>query len=239
MSFVFGGVRKMSKDKKSDDTISNYYDLKTNEIDALVAALKEGKVEGEAPSYDIAETTGEDTRTLSKKKRSFDPYRRDIISTIPVPVKALFIKWWFAGMVVYFITIGLGTIISDELDRIALAGAVLGLVNELLVNPLLRAMDIGDGAYNDYMLFPFAFKQYWTFFANIIYYVLVYFCAAMTIEGINALIVLIRGIDEVTLPAEPIFMGICCLAVDMAIVGIKDFAVRLVKKSDKERKANV
>lgn len=227
----------MTKNKKKpEDKISDYYDLKLGEIDALVAALKEGKVDGEEKplTMDIAEITGEDTSKLSEKKRYFDPYHHDFISSIPVWVKALFIKWWFAGMVVYFVTLGLGVYIPNELDRIVLGGVVYGLVNELLVNPLFRMMETDRKEYNPYMLFPFPIKQYWTFFANIIYYVFVYYAAAMTIEGINILVVLIRGVDEATLPAEPLFMGVCCVLADMVVIGIKDLIVHLVKKSKKE-----
>ena len=106
------------KKKNKETTIENYYDLRVKEMDELVSALK-GDTEGEEAkpvTMDIAEITGEEVKG-SEKSKKFDPYRRDKLSAIPVWLKAIFIKWLFAGCVCYFFIMGLG-IGTNSLDLI-------------------------------------------------------------------------------------------------------------------------
>ena len=113
------------KNKIRETAIENYYDLKTDKIDELVAILQGDTPEGENPTSDIEEITGEKIESNSARKRNFDPYRRDKLSAIPVWLKALLIKWWFAGAVCWFIDIGLGAYLVDGLDTVVATGLVL------------------------------------------------------------------------------------------------------------------
>ena len=221
----------MAKKKKQiqETTIENYYDLKIDKVDELVAALKDdGAQFDEEISMDIADCTGEetpDTLTISGKRKQFDPYKRDFLSRIPAWIKAIFIKFWFAAAVCYFVMLGLQ--ISDTLDRVVLTGAVMGLVVDVLVNPLMHYMETDRREYNAFMLFPFPFKAYWTFFTNIIYYVLI-------ILGVSTLYTLMQT------GVEPLLFGVLTVAVDMVFIGIKDLIVFLVKRSrKKETEVNV
>ena len=221
----------MAKKKKQiqETTIENYYDLKIDKVDELVAALKDDGAQFDSEiSMDIADCTGEetpDTLTFSGKRKQFDPYKTDFLSKIPAWIKAIFIKFWFAAAVCYFVMLGLQ--ISDTLDRVVLTGAVMGLVVDVLVNPLMHYMETDRHEYNAFMLFPFPFKAYWTFFTNIIYYVLV-------ILGVSTLYTLMQ------MGVEPLLFGVLTVAVDMVFIGIKDLIVFLVKKSrKKEPEVNV
>ena len=219
------------KNKRAPETtIENYYDLKVDKVDELVAALKDDGAQFDNEiSMDIADCTGEespDTLTRSGKRKQFDPYRNDFLSKIPVWLKAIFIKFWFAGMVCYFVVSGLQ--IGDTLDRVVLTGAVMGLVVDVLVNPLFRYLETDRHEYDAYMLFPFPFKAYWTFFTNIIYYVLVIF-------GVSLIYTLINEVTS--LAVESLLFGVFTVAVDMIFIGIKDLIVFLVKRAKKKGEA--
>lgn len=137
----------------------------------------------------------------------------------------------------------MGLNISDSLDRIVFAGAVMGVIVDILVNPLFRYMESDRKEYNDFMMFPFPFKAFWTFFANILYYVLILFCVNMCYFGLNELINSIKNTqDHIYAGVEPLLFGVFTVICDMVFIGIKDGIVRLVKKlrnTKKEGAVNV
>jgi hypothetical protein len=233
-------MAKKKKDSK-ESTIENYYDLRVDKVDELVEALKSGEPteaekNGEELSFNIADCTGEADE--GSKKKQFDPYKRDKLSRIPTWIKAIFIKFWFAGAVCYFIIWGLQSYM-DYLDSAILSGLVLGIVVDCLVNPLFRFMESDKKEYNAYMMFPFPFKAFWTFFANIIYYLCVtaglYFCYV----GVNLLGNMIAHTEDITyVGIEPILFGLFVLIIDMALIGIKDLIVYLVKKAKPKKVEN-
>lgn len=228
----------MSKKKKYDKetTIENYYDLKTKEMDELVAALK-GEVDEsrlEPVTKNIAEITGE-KQTVGKdsKKADFDPYKVDKFARIPAWIKALFIKFWFAGLVSYFVNMGLAVYVTDPLDLMLIDGVLLGVLVDCMVNPIFRMMQSSDKEYDKYMMFPFPFKKYWTFITNILYYLVVIVCVEFIYYGINLLVQMIKG--SLFVAVEPLLMGFLVLLVDMAFIGIKDLLVYLVKRRKRKK----
>lgn len=228
----------MAKKKNNfkETTIENFYDLRVDKIDELVAALKDESYEPQGDiSMNISDCTGiDDPRnvTRSGKQKQFDPYKTDFLGRIPTFVKAIFVKWWFAGVVCYFIMWGLHGL--DALDQMVLLGAVLGLVVDVLVNPLFRYMETDRKEYNDYMMFPFPFKAFWTFFTNVLYYVLIVTCVMLIYAGITNLVIHTTGSASVWTGVEPLLFGVYTVAVDMIFIGIKDGIVRLVKKRRKK-----
>lgn len=223
----------MAKNKKiQESTIENYYDLKVDKIDELVAALQGEQFEdGEKVSTDIEEITGETVSSKSKKKRNFDPYSRDKLSALPVWLKAIFIKWWFAGAVCYFVNMGLGLYIPSALDLIILDGLLYGVIVDVVVNPIFRMLESDKREFDAYTMFPFPVKHFWTFFTNMLYYVVVFIGVNFCYMGINELITFAA--------VEPLLFGVFAVAVDMAFIGIKDLAVFLIKKAIKREKVNV
>ncbi len=230
---------KKGKQPPKETTIENFYDLKTKEMDELVAALKgETPEDAPVPTANIAEITGETQEGNKKKsgKAEFDPYKRDKFSRIfPFWLKALFIKFWFFGLVCYFVLMGLGIYITNNLDLFVVCGLVCGVVVDCFVNPIFRMMESDRKEYNYFMMFPFPFKKIWTFFANLIYYLGVMILLSWFYE-------LIFGVLKVSDfgGVEPLGFGLACLIVDMALIGIKDLIVFLVKravKKSREKKA--
>ena len=228
----------MAKKKKKlqETTIEDYYDLKVDKVDELVAALKgEGTEDIGEVSMNIADCTGvEDSSSIKRwgKQKQFDPYKTDWLGKIPTWIKAVFIKWWFAGVICYFVNMGLGIYVTNDADRLVLSGIVMGLIVELLVNPLFKFMESDRREYDIYMMFPFPFKAYWTFFTNVIYYVLVTAGISLCYYVINEYMFF--------LGMEPLLYGVFAVLVDMIFIGIKDGIVLLVKKlKNKESIANV
>ncbi len=227
----------MAKKKKKiqETTIEDYYDLKTDKVDELVAALKdESTTLQDDINFAMNASMGVDdpaNRTKRGKDKKFDPYRTDFLGKIPTWIKALFIKWWFAGVVCYFV---LMPFMNDPLDATFLAGAAMGLVTDILVNPLFRFMESDSKEYNAYMMFPFPFKAAWTLFANIVYYCLVGYLVSVIVTVFVAY--------TPYSGTEPLSFGLFALAVDMAFIGIKDGVVALVrhiKNKKKEKALNV
>ena len=235
----------MSKKKKKiqETTIENYYDLKVDKVDELVAALKDdgGAADGDI-SFDIYDCTGVDdpkNTTRGGKRKEFDPYKTDFLGKVPAWIKAIFVKWWFAGMVCFFFMWGIGL---SGLDAMVLLGAVLGIVVDVLVNPLFRYMETDKREYNAYMMFPFPFKAFWTFFTNIIYYIIIMVCVNGCYLGLNELINIISGNTDafhIAVGVEPLLFGTFCVLADMIFIGIKDGIVYLVKKRGKKEQFNV
>ncbi len=216
------------KNKIRETAIENYYDLKTDKIDELVAILQGDTPEGENPTSDIEEITGEKIESNSARKRNFDPYRRDKLSAIPVWLKALLIKWWFAGAVCYFVNMGLGIYIPSALDLLILDGLLCGLIADVVVNPIFRMLESDKKEYNPYIMFPFPVKQFWTLFANMLYYTVVFAGVNLCYLGINELITFTA--------VEPLLFGVFAVAVDMVFIGIKDLIVFLVKRAKRKEK---
>lgn len=246
--------RKKKKENK-ETTIENYYDLKVDKVDELVEALKSGSsgssmeggegdstanaAQAEPLSTSIADCTGEatpDTRTKKGKEKHFDPYKIDKFSRIPVWIKALFIKFWFAGVVCYFVVFGLSLYIAGD-DTFLVCGLILGLLTDFIVNPVYRMLESDDKEYNWYMMFPFPLKAFWTIFTNIIYYIVVMYAVSYMYVGLNELINLIRGTEGyfMSLGVEPLLCGVFAVIADMAFIGLKDLVVWLVKRSKKKK----
>ncbi|MCM1236632.1 MAG: hypothetical protein NC489_41680, partial [Ruminococcus flavefaciens] len=165
----------------------------------------------------------------------------DFLGRIPVWIKAIFVKWWFAAVVCYFVMMGLQQLMNaPTADIILLTGIVMGLVVEMLVNPLFRYMERDGKEYDPYVMFPFPFKAYWTFLTNVIYYIIVAFCINFCYLGINELVNLINGTSgAIPVGVEPLLYGTFAVIVDMVFIGIKDLIVYLVRRGAKRKAANV
>ena len=231
---------KKGKQPPKETSIENFYDLKTKEMDELVAALKgETPEDAPVPTANIAEITGEAQEGKKAGKAEFDPYKRDKFSRMfPFWLKALFIKFWFFGLVCYFVLMGLGTLfvgsdgnisVQKSWDLYVLCGLVSGVFVDCFVNPIFRMMESDRKEYNYFMMFPFPFKKIWTFFANLVYYLGVMALVALFYE-------LIFGVLNISefIGVEPLGFGLACLIVDMALIGIKDLIVFLVKRAVKK-----
>lgn len=108
-----------------------------------------------------------------------------------------------------------------------LTALVYGIIVDLFVNPIFRFMESPEKEYNAYMMFPFPFKAFWTFFANIIYYFGVIFLVNVLTNLIN--------LGGLQIWLSPLVFATLTTIVDMAFIGIKDLIVYLVKRAKKKK----
>lgn len=224
-------MAKKKKKQEKETTIENYYDLRTDAVDDLVEALRTGEGRDDV-STNIEEITGEkiDAKPGSKNAE-FDPYKRDKLAGLPTWLKAIFIKWWFAGCVCYFIIMGLGEYLVGW-DLPIVVALVYGVVIDVFVNPVFRFMESDRKEYNNYMMFPFPFKAFWTFFANIAFSL-----------GVISIVFLLYSLINNALDSlgaygfwlEPLTFGTITVAIEMALIGIKDGIVYGVKKAKRKK----
>ncbi len=135
---------KISENTKKKPLESNYYDIKTDAVERLVNAKN-------AP-----EVSDKEIEKYTNKKKFH----------MPSLLKVVLLKFWFAGAVCYFVMWGLGMMISG-LDLMVVLAIALGLVNDLMINHVIRHFEAFPGAGDKYMMFTS--KKFWTIFLNIIY----------------------------------------------------------------------
>ncbi len=189
----------MAKDRK--EPTSEYYKLKTKAVDDLVTANKEN-----SPKVSDAEL-----RRYVRRSR----YR------IPMWLKVLFVKFWFAGAVCYFCIWGLGLYIGDSFDLMAVTSIIMGFVTDILTNNLLRFMEETPGENSKWMVI--SKKRFVSLVFNVIYS----FVLMFTVAAFYSLIK--QGM-------EPMFFGLLYMGFDMVFVGIKWVLVKIF--ADAKRKVD-
>ena len=202
-------MAKKEEKKPKEQNTESHYKLNTEAVDRLVNAKNK-----EYPK------TNKDP---GKQYRS-----KGLISKIPEPIKALFIKFWFNGAVCFFIFWGLGTYVWDSLDMAVIMAVVLGMVNDLLVNNTFHFFEVTPGSNDKWMMFPK--KKFWTFFTNIVYSFIVLLIVIWIYNLINLVGNSIIGGEEakIILGVEPVLFGVFYVAVDMLFIGMKNLAIRIV-----------
>ena len=183
------------------------YDLKTQAVEDLASASEEN-----TPEYGTEELT----KYKSKSKLH-----------IPKPVKALFVKFWFGGMVCYFFMWGLGIYIPSQLDLFVVTSVAMGFVTDILVNNIFRFYAETEGANDKWMMFPK--KGYKSLVLNIVYAFVLMLFVAKAYNLINTVINRVTGeTDNVPFGVEPISFGLIYLGFDMLFIGLKSFAKKII-----------
>lgn len=194
------------KTEKKDTTEKNYYDLKTDAVDRLVNAKK-----GTSPEV------SEEEITKYRGKRKF---------SIPNPIKAVFIKWWFNGAICFFFYLGLGTVIGNELDQIFVLAMAMGILTDLLTNHLLVFIEKFEHQNDKYMMVTA--RKFWSLFLNIPYAWVVMYCVFYIYTFINSMYVQSTGSSKLLLPVEPIAFGIFYMIIDFIFIGIKNTLIKII-----------
>ena len=161
------------------------------------------------------------------KKDPGKQYRSGLLDRIPTWVLALFVKFWFAGAVCFFIFWGLGLYVTDMLDMIVVLAVVLGMVTDILVNNVFRFFETYKGQNSKWMMFPK--KAYWTFLANIPYAGLVLYCVIYIYNTINVVGNMMNGTENMMyLGVEPLGLGLFYLAVEMCFISMKNLFIKIL-----------
>ncbi len=203
-----GKKRKNRMQKPEIEGQSEYYRLKTQAVDDLVNASEEN-----SPPVSEAELRA---------------YRSGPRMKVADWVKMLFIKFWFAGAVCFFFIWGLGGFLTNELDLLAVTGMALGVVTDLMTNPVLRFFEKTKGENARWMMVTR--KTYSGLFLNILYGYVVLFLVYTLYNAVNLAAVRITGVaDRVVLGVEPVFFGLFCLGFDLLLIQMKHAVVRIVR----------
>ena len=186
------------------------YNLKSDAVETLAGADRE-----EIPEY---------------SQEELNKYRTKKGLHIPQWLKLVFVKAWFAGAVCFFILWGLGIYIGNMLDMLFVLGIVLGMVNDVLVNSVLRFMELTPGANDGWMFLPK--KGIGSFFGNILYAFVIVYCVYSLYNGINMVLSAAFGTtDVIYLGVEPILFGTFCMGFDMLFIWIKHLIKGLIRKA--------
>ena len=202
----------MKKGEKGEDL----YRIKTESVEDLVNANKEN-----TPSYSEEEL---------KKYRS-----KSRLNINPV-FKALFIKFWFSGVVCYFFIWGLGMYIPSNLDLYFVTAIGMGFVKDILENNLYRFVANPEGSNDRWMMFPK--KSYMSLVFNVLYAILVTGCVYFTYQGIN-FVGTSGNNDRVVFGVEPIFFGIFYMGFELLFLWMKHMAVRIIADAKKKVEGGV
>ena len=208
-----GKKRKNRMQKSEIEGQSEYYRLKTQAVDDLVNASEEN-----SPPVSEAELRA---------------YRSGPRMKVADWVKMLFIKFWFAGAVCFFFIWGLGGFLTNEPDLLAVTGMALGVVTDLMTNPVLRFFEKTKGENARWMMVTR--KTYSGLFLNILYGYVVLFLVYTLYNVINLAAVRITGVaDRVVLGVEPVFFGLFCLGFDLLLIQVKHAIVHIVRDAAKK-----
>lgn len=187
--------------RKHDSPQGEYYDLHTEAVDSLVSATKEN-----TPRYSKAEL--EKYRSGKGKKLR-----------LPEALKAVLIKAWFYGAVCFFVFMGLGLYVPGQIDLLFIAGIVLGMVTDLLINRFLRFTEKLPGGMAQWMMVTR--RGATGLFLNILYGFLL---LALTVTG-YALLSMLLGI---TVGVEPLLFGAMTMGADMLCIAVKRTLMKIV-----------
>ena len=207
--------KKRREMKEEPMSSADYYDLHPQAVEDLATANEEN-------SPEVSE-------------QELDQYRSGLKIKLSTTVKAILIKWWFAGMVCFFILWGLGAFLTDTLTQLVVMGFVLGVVTDLLVNNIFRFMAKEEGEFDPWMMFPK--KQFSSFFLNILYAFVPLFLVFTLYNLINGIAARITGDPEsVFLGVGPILFGLFYMAFDLGCLGLKHLFFRIVKDAKEKSK---
>ena len=205
-------MKNNKKDPKrtNNSSTSDNYKLNTSAVDRLVDANK-GKV-------------------VEVDEKEVNQYKSGKLQKIPTFIKAIFIKWWFAGAACFFFLWGLGTVIQNQLALLLVLGFGLGIITNMLANNLLRFLESSDREYDKWILFPW--RKWWTIFLDVIFSFVLLFLVVKTYDGINALIIYTKQLDPNSVPlgVEPFLFGIFYIVYDLAIIWLRNLIIFIINK---------
>ena len=188
----------------------NYYKLHREAIENLVTADSEN-----SPRY---------------SREELERYRSGKIKwRFPETLKVILIKWWFYGAVCFFVFMGMGMLVPNQIDMLFIAAIIMGMVTDLLINHFLRFTEKLPGGNARFMMVTRRGTP--GFVMNLIYAFVILFLVVTAYNGVNSLLFAITGGDPNTrlLSVEPICFGLFATAADMLCVGIRNTFKKILR----------
>ncbi len=203
--------RKTAADKQR--TTAEYYKLNTKAVDDLVTA-------------DVSNSPKVSEAELRKYRSGPRIHLKDW-------VKAVLIKWWFAGAVCFFFYWGLGMMVQNQENQLLILGLALGFVTDLLVNNIFRYYEKTPGANSRWMMF--GKKKFVSLPLNVLYGFLLLALVVMTYNTINSIVAASTGeTDKVALGVEPLLFGLFTVGWDLLLLGAKRLIRRMVDDAKRQ-----
>ena len=202
----------MKNDKQPRE--ASYSQLHTDAVEDLVSATKEN-----TPRYSEEELN---KYRSGKTKRKF-----------PQWLKVLGIKTWFYGAVCFFVFWGLGMYLADQWDLYFVAGIVLGMVTDLLINHFLRFTEQLPGGSKKWIMVTKRGTA--GFFMNLLYGFVLLFLVVTVYQAINTVIFTLHGGSEGAplLTVEPLGFGLAAMGADMLCVTIRNTLKKIIADAKK------
>ena len=149
------------------------------------------------------------------------PWKQYTKSRWPAWLKALVLKWWSAGAVMFFVGWGITISIADALDTAILLGIAAGVFTDLIINSIIELFEHEKGECE--WLIMWRRNKLSSLFLNIVHSVLVCLLVAYSYQFANVIAISTQGLDptKIVFPVEPIFFGILYLGYDLLIITIK------------------
>ncbi len=190
---------------------TDYYKLNKDAVDRLVNANAE--TAPEVSEKEIREVSG---------KRKFH---------IPFPVKALFMKFWFAGATCFFFFFGLSNYLAYS-DLLFVFGAALGAIKNLMENNFLRFIEKNEGESKAFMMVEY--KQFWGLFLDVAYGYIVLASVMYLYNLISLVLTMMFGAEAIAgFGVEPLLFGVLVTAVDMVFISIKNMIKKIINDAKK------
>ena len=195
-------------------TASDYYSLNTKAVEDLVSA-------------DV-------TNSPKVSEAELRRYRSGPKIRLADWMKAVLLKWWFAGAVCFFFLWGLGTVVPNRENQLIIVGLALGAVTDLFTNNIFRFYARTLGENDRRMMFPR--NSFSTLPLNIVYGYVILFLVVLTYNAVNAFLIAATGVqDKIPLGVGPILFGLLCTGWDLLLLAAKRMLMRIVR--DAKRRA--
>lgn len=194
--------------KAKESKTSAYYDLHTKAVDDLVGASREN-----TPRY---------------SKEELEKYRSGKVKwRFPEWLKIVLIKYWFYGAVCFFVFMGLGMYVLNQLDLFFIGAVVLGMVTDLLINHFLRFAEKLPGGSSRWIMVTR--RGAMGFFFNLMYGFVLLFIVVTLYNTINsALFALSGGSNAALLSVEPLLFGLFTTGADLLCVACKNTLMKII-----------
>ena len=199
--------------KDSPDKETSYYRLHTQAVEDLVGAAPEN-----TPQYSKEEL---ERYTSGRRSRI----------RLSARVKVLLIKAWFYGAVCYFVFWGMDMYVAAQLDLFVIAGVIMGMVTDLLINTLLRFMEKREGESRRFMMVTKRGAA--GFLLNLPYGGVLMFLVITAYTAINAALRMIDGTGALFLGVGPIGFGVFAAAADSLLIACKRTLTAMISDARK------
>ncbi len=200
---------------EEERTAAEYYRLNTKAIDDLVNA--------------------DASNSPPVSKEELRKYRSGPRISLKEWVKAALIKAWFAGAACFFFFWGLGMAVPSQENQLIILAVGLGMITDLLVNPIFRYYEKTPGASARWMMVRR--KGVAGMALNLLYAGVLLACVVATYQGLNTALAAFSGAREsVPLGVEPIGFGLLTCGWDFLFLGIRKTARHVLEDAKKQQR---